>query len=121
MRRQVGAIFRRFDIVLTPTTAMPALPVGAIDGLSDWDTDKVITAACPYTWPWNVIGWPSISVPAGLTAAGLPVGAQLLGPAGSEARLIELAAEVEALRRWHARRPPYTFPAPNPIPQGDPA
>ncbi len=121
MRRQVGSIFRRFDVVLTPTTAKPALPVGAIDGLSNWETDRVITEACPFTWPWNVIGWPSISVPAGLTAAGLPIGAQLLGPAGSEARLIELAAALETVERWHERRPPYTFPAPNPNPQGDPA
>ena len=42
MRRQVGAIFRRFDVVLAPTTAQPPLPVGAIDGLSSWETDKVM-------------------------------------------------------------------------------
>ena len=48
--------------------------------------------ACPYAWPWNVLGWPAINVPAGFTRVGLPVGAQLLGPANSEARLISLAA-----------------------------
>jgi amidase len=132
MRRQVGAIFRRFDVVLAPTTAQPPLSVGAIDRLAGWATDKVITAACPYTWPWNVTGWPSISVPAGLTAAGLPIGAQLLGPANSEPLLIALAAQLETVERWHEHRPPprgpHNVPArptrvsrPTPSPEGDPA
>jgi amidase len=106
MRRQVGAIFKRFDVVLTPTTAQPPLPVGSIDGLSNWETDKVIVGACPYTWPWNALGWPGVSVPAGLTDEGLPVGGQLLGRAGQEARLIALAAQLERECRWHERRPP---------------
>jgi amidase len=50
----------------------------------------------PLLPPWNVLGWPALSVPAGLTAAGLPVGAQLLGPANSEPRLLALAAQLEA-------------------------
>jgi amidase len=106
MRWQVGAIFRRFDIVLTPTTAQPPLSVGAIDGLSGWRTDKLMVAACPYTWPWNVLGWPAVSVPAGLTSTGLPIGAQLIGPANSEPDLISLAAQLEETERWHERRPP---------------
>jgi amidase len=105
MRRQVGRIFRRFDLVLTPTTAQPPLPVGAFDGLSGWETDKAMVAACPYTWPWNVLGWPAVSVPAGLVGDRLPVGAQLLGPANSETLLISLAAQLESVERWHERRP----------------
>jgi amidase len=103
---QIGAIFKRFDVVLTPTTAQPALRVGALDGLSNWETDKVCVAACPYTWPWNVLGWPAISVPAGLTSTSLPLGAQLLGPANSEPLLVALAAQLERAARWHELRPP---------------
>jgi amidase len=106
MRRQVGAIFRRFDVVLTPTTAQPPLPVGSIDGLSNWQTDKVIVGACPYAWPWNALGWPGVNVPAGLTDTGLPMGAQLLGPGDSEPELIALAAQLERECRWHELRPP---------------
>jgi amidase len=62
-------------------------------------------AACPYTWPWNVLGWPGVAVPAGFTGDGLPVGAQLLGPACSEPLLISLAAQLESRVRWHERRP----------------
>jgi len=106
MSWQVGAIFKRFDVVLTPTTAQPPLTVGAIDGLSNWETDKVIVGACPYTWPWNALGWPGVSVPAGLTDAGLPIGAQLLGNAGEESQLIALAAQLERECGWQERRPP---------------
>jgi amidase len=104
--RQVGRIFRRFDVVVTPTTARPPMPVGALDGLSSWRTDQKMTAYCPYTWPWNVLGWPGVSVPAGLTEHGLPVGAQLLGPANSEPLLISLAASLEQVERWPDRWPP---------------
>ena len=107
LQAQVGRVFRRADVVLAPTTAQPPLPIGAIDGLGGWATDKVIVGACPYAWPWNVLGWPGVNVPAGLTADGLPLGAQLLGPGGSESRLIALAAQLESVERWDEQRPPY--------------
>jgi amidase len=72
----------------------------------------VIVGACPYTWPWNVLGWPGVSVPAGLTDTGLPVGAQLLGSAGEEPRLIALAAQLEGACRWQELRPPVSVCAP---------
>jgi amidase len=106
LRARIGRIFRRADVVLTPTTAQPPLPIGSIDGLRGWATDKVIVGACPYAWPWNVLGWPGLNVPAGLTAQGLPVGAQLLGPAHSESRLLALGAQLEAAERWADRTPP---------------
>jgi amidase len=103
--RRIGAIFDSYDIVLTPTTATPPPRIGAFDGMSGWRTDATMAAACPYAWPWNVLGWPGVNVPAGLTTDGLPVGAQLLGPAGSEERLISLAAQLEADQRWYEKRP----------------
>jgi amidase len=57
------------------------------------------------TWPWNLLGWPSINVPAGFTYGGLPIGVQLMGPANSEPLLISLAAELEALNGWALRQP----------------
>jgi amidase len=106
LQRQVGRIFRDFDVVLAPTTAQPPPEIGAIDGLGGWETDKVMVAACPYTWPWNVLGWPAVNVPAGLTDRGLPVGAQLLGPAGAEPRLLALAAQLQAVEGWTELQPP---------------
>ena len=70
-------------------------------------------------------GWPSVNVPAGLTAGGLPIGAQLLGPANSESQLIALAAQLETVERWHERRPPVSVPGeirhdPDPHDRGGP-
>ena len=61
LRRKVGEIFegRGFDVVLTPTTATPPPRVGAMARLSGWQTDRAMIAACPYAWPWNVVGWPA--------------------------------------------------------------
>ncbi|SER75903.1 amidase [Actinokineospora terrae] len=102
-QRRVGRVFDRVDVLLTPTTASLPLPVGAIDGLRGWQTDQAIIRACPYAWPWNVLGWPAMNVPAGLVP--LPVGAQLLGRADSERQLISLAAQLESVERWDRRWP----------------
>lgn len=102
---RVGSIFKRVDIVLAPTTAQPPPPADALRGLSATAVDRLIIGACPYCWPWNVLGWPGVNVPAGLTRAGLPVGATLLGPANSEALLISVAAQLQDAERWNTRHP----------------
>jgi amidase len=104
-QRRVGSIFRIVDVVLAPTTAQPPPLAHAFDNLSGLGTDRLMIAACPVTWPWNVLGWPSINVPAGFTSEGLPIGAQLMGPANSEPLLISLAAELEAVSGWAGKQP----------------
>ncbi|HET9877220.1 MAG TPA: amidase [Mycobacterium sp.] len=103
--RRVGSIFRLVDVVLAPTTAQPPPLVHAFDELGSFATDRKMIASCPVTWPWNVLGWPSINVPAGFTSSGLPIGVQLMGPANSEGLLVSLAAELEAVSGWAAKQP----------------
>ncbi|UUY06274.1 hypothetical protein LRS13_06640 [Svornostia abyssi] len=79
--------------------------MGSLDGLTPWETHQIVVGSCPYAWAWNVLGWPAVSVPAGRTRAGLPVGAQLMGVANSEPLLLALAAELEDAERWHELRP----------------
>ncbi len=107
-RRRMGAIFEDVDLVLTPTTAEPPPRIDHLKGRGYWATSTAASAACPFAWPWNVVGWPAISLPAGFTGAGLPIGAQLVAPAESEALLLSLATELEQSRRWHERRPPHS-------------
>ena len=109
LHRRIGSVFGRVDVLLTPTTATPPPPIGTFDGLSGWETDQAMIAACPYAWPWNVLGWPGVNVPAGLTTDGLPLGAQLLGPSHAEERLISLAAQLEEVERWPERHPAATW------------
>lgn len=105
LRMRIGSFFDDYDLVLAPTTATPPPGVHEIDDIGTMATDALITAACPYTWPWNVLGWPSVNVPAGFTATGLPVGAQLMGPANSEELLVSVAAQLESELEWYKQRP----------------
>ncbi|MGW4873398.1 amidase [Streptomyces chartreusis] len=105
LHRRIGRFYESYDVVLAPTTAAPPPRIGAMLGLGGFATDRAMIAACPYAWPWNVLGWPGVNVPAGF-ADGLPVGGQLLGPANSEPLLISLAAQLETELRWHELWPP---------------
>jgi amidase len=111
LRRRIGAVFATTDVLIVPTTASPPLPIGAAEGLGSRATQRLIAGACPFAWPWNVLGWPGVSVPAGFTDEGLPVGVQLLGPAGSEPLLLSLAAQLERVERWHERTAPHAVAA----------
>lgn len=95
LRRRIGRVFERCDVVLTPTTAKPPPRIGALHGRGYWATSSTASAICPFAFAWNVVGWPGISVPAGLTSSGLPIGAQLLGRENDEATLLSLAGSVE--------------------------
>src|SRR4051812_22158959 len=104
-QRTIGWIFNLADVVLAPTTAQPPPRVHDFDHRGGLSTDREMIRRCPVTWPWNLLGWPSINVPAGFTHGGLPIGVQLMGPANSEPLLISLAAALEALNGWVMRQP----------------
>ncbi|MCW3016557.1 MAG: amidase [Solirubrobacterales bacterium] len=91
----MGRVFQRVDVLVTPTTASPALRIGELDGRAYWPTGVAIETACPFAFPWNVVGWPGVSVPAGTDASGVPLGAQLLGRTDDEELLLSLAGELE--------------------------
>ena len=114
---RISGIYDTYDIVLTPTTAVPPPRIGAFDGMGAWRTDAAMIAACPYAWAWNALGWPAVNVPAGFTQDGLPVGAQLLGPACGEESLICVAAQLEAELRWPRLRPALTATGRAPVEQ----
>ena len=104
-QRRVGYIFNLVDVILAPTTALPPPTVHHFDKRGGFSTDRAMIRACPATWPWNLLGWPSVNVPAGFTSEGLPIGVQLMGPADSEPLLISLAAELEAVNGWVTKQP----------------
>lgn len=104
-QRRLNRIFDHVDVVVTPTTMTPPLPISEYRSHNLEAHRRAMSRACAATWPWNVVGWPALSVPMGFTTAGLPIGIQLLGPAGSEALLISLATELEALSECSVRVP----------------
>ena len=71
LRRRLGRIFDRFDLVLHPDHGKaPGRGFFKHDGRGYWATSTASSAACPYGFAWNVVGWPGISVPAGIDRGG---------------------------------------------------
>ena len=92
------------DAVLFPTSPVSARPIGE-DETIDLNGERVPTfpTFIRNTDPGSNAGIPGLSLPTGLTAAGLPVGMELDGPAGSDARLLAVAAAVEEAVGFDAR------------------
>ena len=105
--RRTVAFWQEADVVLTPTLALPPVPIGWQDrvagGIEQLLRNTVFT---PFTAVANLTGLPAMSVPLHWAADGLPVGVQAIGPPGGDALLLQLAAELEAARPWADRRPP---------------
>lgn len=107
--RSVGAFFQGYDLLLTPTVAAPATPSGFLNAndptldASAW-TRRIFTNM-PFTALFNVTGQPAISLPLCMSDDGLPVGLQFVGHYGDEARLIQIAAQLEQAMPWIDRRP----------------
>ncbi|MEO5878281.1 MAG: amidase family protein [Streptosporangiaceae bacterium] len=88
--RPLAALFDEVDLLLTPTT--PIQPHG------HGGPGEAMTVG--FTWAFNLSGHPALSVPAGFTAGGLPVGLQLVAAHGREALLLRVAAALECRRPW---------------------
>ena len=85
-----------FDALIMPTLAR-AVPIGTSAGKA-WFPTALSVGNWLCTMPWNLAGLPAISVPA--PTSGLPVGVQIVAPAGGENVILSIAAELERLRPW---------------------
>ena len=105
--RRIVAFWDQFDIVLTPTLALPPVPIGwqeqDVDGaLEQLRRNTVFT---PFTAVANFTGLPAMSLPLHRSADGLPIGVQAIGPPAGDALLVRLAAQLEEARPWSGERP----------------
>jgi aspartyl-tRNA(Asn)/glutamyl-tRNA(Gln) amidotransferase subunit A len=90
IRRDFTEAFAKADVLLTPTAPTAAFRAG-----EKTDDPMTMYLSDVFTIPCNLAGVPGISVPCGATSGGLPIGAQLLGPAFGEETVLAAAAEVE--------------------------
>jgi amidase len=104
--RRILSIFDECDVLVMPVTGAPALEAGRWEGKGALRTLVGVSRFYPYCGTWNHLGNPAASVPAGFTAAGLPLAVQLVGRPGDEATLLSLAAQMESERPWADRLPP---------------
>lgn len=100
-RRYTERLARSYDVVLTPTLADPPPQIGYLDPMADYQ--QVIDRLqdwVAFTPLQNVTGEPAISLPLAVSADGLPIGLMFSAATGQEARLLELAYELEDARPW---------------------
>lgn len=102
---RLGRLFEDCDVLLTPTLARPALPIGTYEGRGALWTLNGCSRIVPFLGVWNATGQPAASLPAGTTREGVPIGVQLVGRPHDEATLLSLSAQIEAARPWIDRRP----------------
>jgi amidase len=105
------AWFEDHDVLLCPTLAQPPLRIGAYRGKGMARTILGLTGYMPFTPPFNLVGFPAASVPAGTSADGLPIGVQLAAAPGGEALLLSLVRQLETLRPWPRHAPLEPVPA----------
>lgn len=107
LARQMVAFFNQYDALVIPTYLHPTIRVGEWATLTPAETlDRIIhwIAPCPLA---NATGLPSIALPTGFAANGLPVGVQIVGRPAEEATIIALAAQLEAVNPWKQHRPAF--------------
>jgi aspartyl-tRNA(Asn)/glutamyl-tRNA(Gln) amidotransferase subunit A len=101
-RRRTAAQFAQWmrgrAAVLTPTVPITATPLESVD--------EATTPLAAFTRGANYLGACALSLPAGFSREGLPIGAQLIGAPFAEASLIAVGRAFQRATDWHRRRPP---------------
>jgi amidase/aspartyl-tRNA(Asn)/glutamyl-tRNA(Gln) amidotransferase subunit A len=102
-------VFERYDVIVSPTLAVPPVR-NRTDGNTIGPTEINGEAVDPLigwcmTYPINFTGHPAVSVPAGLTGEGLPVGLQIIGRRHADDIVLAMASTLERIRPWFAGYP----------------
>jgi Asp-tRNA(Asn)/Glu-tRNA(Gln) amidotransferase A subunit family amidase len=99
--------FEQYDLLLLPATATPPLPLGTLfpPEIAGRPIAQHLDMLVP-TFAFNFSCFPAISVPAGVTDEGLPIGLQIVGGWQQDALVLRAAAAFEAARPWNDHRPP---------------
>lgn len=94
-------LFKKYDVIMTPTLAhkVPQIGYFPIDLPYEQIADRVVRFAS-FTGMQNITGSPTISLPMGQSAEGLPIGLQFIAPMGNDRLLLELAYELEEAQPW---------------------
>ena len=104
--RRILSIFDTCDVLITPVTGVASVPAGRWEGKGATRTLFGMGRVYPWTGPWNHLGNPAASVPAGQNGRGMPLAVQLVGRPNDEETLLSLAAQIESERPWADRLPP---------------
>lgn len=98
---QLALVFNSVDLILAPSVGLPTPPVPV-----DMSDPAAMALALRFTVPFNLSGSPTISLPCGFTADGMPASLQLIGRHLAEETLFAAGHAYEQATDWHNRRPP---------------
>jgi aspartyl-tRNA(Asn)/glutamyl-tRNA(Gln) amidotransferase subunit A len=96
LRIRLASVMERCDLLAMATVPVEPFGVGAIAPPWAEGDELQWLAWTPATYPFNMTGQPAVSVPVGLTSAGLPVGLQLVGPLRGDGLVLSVAARLES-------------------------
>jgi aspartyl-tRNA(Asn)/glutamyl-tRNA(Gln) amidotransferase subunit A len=103
----IAAAFEQVDFLLTPTTATPAFAAEGPPPLEIAGQRVSGMGSVPFTAPFNISGQPAVSIPAGLTADGLPIGLQVVTRRHDEPLVLAAGLVAETNRPWPKLAPAY--------------
>ncbi|WP_029082576.1 amidase [Bradyrhizobium sp. th.b2] len=101
----LAKIFTDVDVIIGPTCPLTAWPIGEWTVRVGANDESVLAASWRLTYPWNLAGLPSISLPCGFDSAGLPIGLQLASRPFDEMTLIRAADAYERAHGWKDMHP----------------
>ena len=106
LKRRFETLFDTYDLLVTPTMAVPAFPIQERPAQIGGKQVEPFWGFLPFTYPINMTGQTASSVPCGFSAGGLPIGLHIVGPHGSEAKVLQASAAFEEAQPWADKRPP---------------
>lgn len=104
--RESMKLFEKIDLLVTPTVPITAFPFGKTFLLINDQKFNVISLLTHFTRPFNLNGFPAISIPCGFSNKDLPIGLQIIGRPFDESTVLRAGYTFEQSTEWHLRRPP---------------
>ncbi|MFX1274135.1 MAG: amidase [Promethearchaeota archaeon] len=106
---QMYNYFKEYDILITPTTPIPAFKVEWLDTGTKYPSVKgrelSATSWISFTYPFNLTGHPAASIPCGWSEEGLPIGMQIVGKRYDEKTVLQISKAFEEIAPWQEKRP----------------
>jgi len=104
--RQSLELFKTVDLLLTPTLPTTAFPIGTTSLKIGEQKVNVVSLLTQYTRPFNLNGFPAITIPCGFSENQLPIGLQIIGRPFDEETVLRTAYAYQQSTDWHLKRPP---------------
>ncbi|TFG12007.1 MAG: amidase, partial [Promethearchaeota archaeon] len=99
--------FLNYDLLITPTTAIPAFELGMMFPSKIKGIPVSPTGWQPFTFPFNLTGNPAATIPCGWTKDGLPIGMQIIGKRFDELTVLQASKGFEEIQPWQDKKPQF--------------